>query len=333
MTKEKKPNELIILDRCKTQLATITDLPSLLEIRDKAMAIANFQKARDGGYETSNYGKSIAALAEAQGGRVIKEMQKEGKLPSQGSGRPKKVSVDATHTLDDLGITRDESSRMQKAAVVLEESPEWFDEHLLECNETRRDFTQQAVIRKGSEIANAKTGNHKPKTPRGKYDAIIIDPPWPMKKIERDERPNQADFPYPTITEDELSALVLPSADNCHLWLWTTHKFLPMAFRLLPTWGFGYICTFVWHKPGGFQPIKLPQYNCEFALYARKGSPTFSSTKDFPVCFNAPRGEHSEKPGEFYDMVRRVTQGKRLDMFNRRKISGFKGCGNETVNT
>jgi N6-adenosine-specific RNA methylase IME4 len=165
----------------------------------------------------------------------------------------------------------------------------------------------------------------------GVYDAIVIDPPWPMQKIEREVRPNQALFDYPTMNEEELSRLEIPTADDCHVWTWTTAKFLPMALRLIDAWGLKYVCPFVWHKPGGFQPVGLPQYNCEFALYARRGSPVFADTKAFSLCFDAPRGAHSEKPEAFYDTVRRATVGRRLDMFGRRIIDGFESWGNEVA--
>ena len=169
-----------------------------------------------------------------------------------------------------------------------------------------------------------------PEPVTGRYRTLVIDPPWPMQKIERDVRPNQHGFDYPTLSEVELAAVPLPAMADAHLFLWTTQKFLPMALRLLDAWDVRYVCTFVWHKPGGFQPVGLPQYNCEFALYARRGSPQFLDTTAFPTCFTAPRREHSRKPDAFYDVVRRVTAGPRVDMFSREPREGFAQWGNET---
>jgi len=168
-----------------------------------------------------------------------------------------------------------------------------------------------------------------PQEVTGVFDVVVIDPPWPIKKIERDITPNQVEFEYPTMALDEITAIEIPAADDCHLFVWTTQKYLPPALDIVKQWGFKYVLTFVWHKNGGFQPFGLPMYNCEFVIYARKGAPQFFDFTDFKTCFEAPRRAHSEKPEEFYSLIRRVTRGRRLDMFNRRAIDGFIGWGNE----
>jgi N6-adenosine-specific RNA methylase IME4 len=214
-----------------------------------------------------------------------------------------------------------------KAAALLEKAPERARE-IIEGQKKMADVIREekraAVV---SQLENVAT--REAKELAGQYDVIVIDPPWPMEKIERDVTPEQVAFEYPTMQEGELAAMQMPAADDCHVWVWTTHKFLPMCLRLLDAWGLKYVCTFVWHKPGGFQPFGLPQYNCEFAVYARRGTPQFIDTKAFPVCFDAPRGKHSEKPEAFYDVVRRVTAGRRIDIFNRRQIDGFDVWGKE----
>ena len=48
-----------------------------------------------------------------------------------------------------------------------------------------------------------KSGTHVPLAPIGEFETIVIDPPWPMTKIERDARPNQAGFSYPTMGPQE----------------------------------------------------------------------------------------------------------------------------------
>lgn len=164
----------------------------------------------------------------------------------------------------------------------------------------------------------------------GQYQTIIIDPPWPIEKIERYEAPYQKpDIDYKTMTIQAIKEITLPFIDNCHLFLWTIQKFLPVSFEILKEWEFKYILTMVWHKAGGFQPFGLPQYNCEFVLYGRKGSPSFIDTKDFFCCFMGKRREHSRKPAEFYDIIRRVTPEPRIDIFSREKIDGFEIWGDE----
>jgi N6-adenosine-specific RNA methylase IME4 len=216
---------------------------------------------------------------------------------------------------------------VERAATIQKKSPELAEKVAageMTASAALREIKRQEKVAELEDIEVKKV-----KALDGVYDVIVIDPPWPMRKIERNVRPNQVEFDYPTMSEEELAAMKIPSSESCHLWLWTTHKFLPMAFRLLDVWGFKYVCAFVWHKPGGYQPLGLPQYNCEFVLYARKGTPSFIDTRAFPVCFEAPRGRHSEKPEEFYEVIRRVTAGRRIDMFSRRVIEGFDAWGQE----
>lgn len=288
---------------------------------------------------------SQAAAAEIERERLVSEYAAElEKVKQEQRKRPQKskaTQVKPSSQLIDL-IKQDNEKRtdairansagtnrqyVADARKIAEERPDLFEKVKgggVTIPQAKKEMKRDEVLSTLSDIETIAT-----KAIEGVFDAIVIDPPWQMKKIERECRPNQVEFDYPTMTEDELAELHIPSATDCHVWLWTTHKFLPMAFRLLDTWNLKYVFTMVWHKPGGFQPIGLAQYNCEFALYARKGSPCFVETKEFPTCFQAPRGRHSEKPGEFYDVVRRVTAGRRLDMFNRRPLDGFETWGKE----
>jgi N6-adenosine-specific RNA methylase IME4 len=180
----------------------------------------------------------------------------------------------------------------------------------------------------------SETGQRQGPSKLGKFETIVIDPLWPMTKIERDARPNQAGFSYPTMGDAELRAFASTvagmAAEDCHMFMWTTQKFQWLAKELIELYGFRPMFTMVWHKAGGFQPYGLPQFNCEFIIYARKGSPKFVSTKNLFCCFNGPRREHSRKPDEFYDMISLATKGPRIDVFSREQRDGFAQYGNET---
>ena len=165
------------------------------------------------------------------------------------------------------------------------------------------------------------------KAVQGVYDVVVIDPPWPVAFQARATRPQQVALAYPTMTVVAIQALHVPLAASAHVWLWTTHRFLPEALRCLAAWGLTYSCCFVWAKDGGMQPMGMPQFDCELVLYARKGPAVFLDTTNFKTLVQAPRAEHSAKPDAFYAMVRRVTAGRRLDMFARRPIAGFDSWG------
>lgn len=314
-------DSLILFTKAAQMLAEADTIQKTKELKNMALTALEWSKRKKLGKETEMKCYSYALAAERKMGEMLAATER-----SKG-GNPNLTRSSKAHVeppLSELGVTRKESSNAQLLAKISDEEFKKVCTKEKSLADIRRESKKAEMIQKLESIEAQKI-----KQASGLYDVIVIDPPWEMTKINRDCRPNQVEFDYPTMPLAEIESLEIPAADDCHLFLWTTQKYLPISFDILDTWGFNYICTFVWHKNGGFQPIGLPQYNCEFILYARKGTPEFIDTKAFPLCFNAERKGHSVKPEEFYEMVRRVTAGRRLDMFNRRLIEGFDGYGLE----
>ncbi len=166
--------------------------------------------------------------------------------------------------------------------------------------------------------------------PANKYRTIVIDPPWRIDKISREERMNQFDLDYPTMTLDQIMSLPIPdlaSEDGCHIYLWATHKHLPDAFDILETWGAKYQCLLTWVKNVGMTPFSW-MYSTEHCLFARIGNLDLLKMGK-RLDFNGKVREHSRKPDEFYDRVKEVSPEPRIDMFGREKHDGFEVWGNE----
>jgi len=187
-------------------------------------------------------------------------------------------------------------------------------------------IVEQAVVTLAEELREKAPA---PPLPEGKYRCIVIDPPWEMDKIARDVRPKQVTLDYPQMSEAELLAFPIPdlASDDCHLYLWTTHKYLPLALRLAEHWGFRYQCLMTWVKNVGFTPFSW-MYSTEHALFCRRGDlDLLQLGKRLDI--HAPVREHSRKPDEFYDLIQTVSPGPRLDIFAREQHEGFEVWGNE----
>lgn len=189
------------------------------------------------------------------------------------------------------------------------------------------------------------------------YRTIVADPPWktstgPMSAGGMGEgfrggsRQSQP-LAYPTMSVAEISALPVASlaADDCHLYLWTTSRYLPDAFAVMAAWGFKYSSTITWTKAligGGLGGTW--RLNVEFVLFGYRGK--VDAPRDEAGRAKVVRGshfawkrpydergkpKHSAKPDEFYGLVESVGHGPRLEMFARAQRAGWSVWGNEVV--
>jgi len=161
-------------------------------------------------------------------------------------------------------------------------------------------------------------------SPEGKYNVIVIDPPWPYgTRYDPDNR--RVGSPYPEMGIDELKEIDLPATEDCILWLWTTNAFMHEAYHLLDSWNFEpkTILTWVKDRMGVGHWLRGQTEHC---ILATKGDPEIDLTNETTV-LHAKNDGHSIKPDEFYEMVDGLCLGKKLDYFSRREREGWDTYG------
>jgi N6-adenosine-specific RNA methylase IME4 len=306
------------LDAIKSLLAKTGSVEDVKDIRDKAEALRVYAKQAGYGLEIQNRVAELKLRAERKAGELLVEIVRP--------GNPQ-LSHDVTiDRLPELGIDRMQSSRWQLEASVPE--PE-FIQYISETCEAGKELTSVGLIRLAARLRVPEERSVPP--PEGKYRCLVIDPPWPAGKIERDERPLQGNaLPYPSWMIARITGLRLPADETgCHVYLWTTHRFLPNAFGVFKAWGVEYECLLTWVKNVGFTPYSF-MYSTEHVLFGRIGNLEVLK-KGERLDFQAKVREHSRKPAEFYELVKRVSPEPRLDMFSREPHDGFEQWGNETA--
>lgn len=167
---------------------------------------------------------------------------------------------------------------------------------------------------------------------QGLFDVISVDPPWPYEGESKnitsfDSVGRRVANPYPEMSILDIKKIEMPLMDNAVVLLWTTHRFLPDAFDILKEWGMDYKATLVWNK----EKIGMGAWfrmQCEFCIVGIKGKPYWENTT-FRDILNEPRREHSRKPDSFFEMIEKITMGRRLEYFSREKRNGWEVFGND----
>lgn len=191
---------------------------------------------------------------------------------------------------------------------------------------------------------------------RGKYAAIMADPPWHFQpwvggggrwngdKKKRVYTPARAPA-YSTMSFEEIAALpvVELASPVATLFIWGVWYYLPQTLEIIKAWGFQYkTCAFCWQKADIRQPdIFKDQYegqwglgywvrqNTEFCLLATRGKPKRLNA-NVQQGIITPRREHSRKPDGIHDRIERLVAGPYVELFARETRHGWDSWGNET---
>jgi N6-adenosine-specific RNA methylase IME4 len=140
---------------------------------------------------------------------------------------------------------------------------------------------------------------------------------------------------YPTTTTDKIAAMRFgqrAATNNAVLFLWATVPMLPQALEVMKAWDFDYKSQFVWVK----DQIGTGYWNRnqhELLLIGTRGNfPAPLPERLESSVIKAARREHSRKPDEARDLIKRMYPDlPRIELFARERHEGWNVWGNEVT--
>ena len=143
---ESQHHEIALLDRASQALAEAESFDQIKEVRDKAEAVRKYAQSASLGLDIQNRAAEVKLCAERQAGMLLTQMLLRG-------GDRRSKAHDERLKLNDLGITRNQSTRWQLEARIPEDV---FREYIRETRESGKELTSARLIR----LANGRKSSH-----------------------------------------------------------------------------------------------------------------------------------------------------------------------------
>ena len=141
-----KETALVHFEKAKRELAQATSIDEVKSIRDKAQALRTYAKQQSDSHEMQNQCAEIKLRAERRAGELLAESPPKhtGRKPEKTSpGKNKSLEV-TNLSLDDIGITKNQSSAWQKISKIPEEI---FENHIEETKADGGELTTAGTLR------------------------------------------------------------------------------------------------------------------------------------------------------------------------------------------
>lgn len=167
------------------------------------------------------------------------------------------------------------------------------------------------------------------------YPVYYFDAPWKFGvHSEVTGREKSAENHYPTMTTDEIVALLVPligaQANPAVVFMWATNPMLLDGLRVLEACGFSYVHHWIWDKEvAGTGYWGRDQH--ELLLIGRRGDIAAPLPGSQPATVHRERkGGHSVKPAWFAEQIERIYPGiAKLELFCRSPRPGWDAWGFE----
>lgn len=285
----------------------------------------------------SNYQRAeLALLLKPLLAEKAKENQKIG-AEKTNTGLQKSVKAINTQKeiADQAGVSHDTISKVER--IQKDATPEVIEQVKsgdISINKAYQDIKKvDKKIERVEKINEISAGNEDLDISKT-YPVIYADPPWQYNHTESANR--AIENHYPTMTLDDICNMPVSdlATKDAILFLWTTSPKLEEGIRVLNSWGFEYTTCAIWDK----QKKGLGYYfrqNHELLLIGKRGSIPTPDPKDRPdSIISEPRGDHSEKPARFYEIIEAMYPDfEKIELFCRNPRNGWSVWGNQSENT
>ena len=336
---------LQLRDNAKQQLAEIRTIETGVEYLNKVKAIETWAKAEKKDAELQNIiAEQKLRTQRILGGLIPEHISRGNEKGSNG----REIVKSKDTSLQNFGITKDQSSAFQKIADLPQEI---FEEEIATAKEEtnkRIELTTSRMLTAAKNYQKEEKKNEwqekvnkEPQTNSfinifktdKKFRIIYADPAWSYNDKKKGHLTGGATDHYETMGIDEICKLPINniSENNSILFLWVTSPLLEQGLQTIKSWGFKYKTSFIWdkvkHNMGHYNSVRH-----EFLLVATKGSCTPDNIQLYDSVQSIERNNnHSEKPIEFMNIIDDLyNYGDKIELFSRKiKKDNWYGWGNE----
>lgn len=328
-------SSLVRYDAARSALAEAYRVDEVKDIRDKALAMQEYaRQAKDG--QMIEWATEIRLRAERRAGQLLKDMAASGERRDHSQRSRGATSENLPPKLDDLGVSKTQSSRWQKLAEMDDEA---FEERTTTAKKQAVASVEMTAAERTAEKKErrqereAELGAKQSALPTKRFGVILADPEWRFEPYSRDTGMDRAaDNHYPTSEAQIIADRPVQdiAADDCVLFLWATVPMLPEALSVMDAWGFEYKSHFIWAKDRiGTGYWSRNQH--ELLLVGTRGSvPAPAMGTQWSSLIDAPVGRHSEKPEASYELIEQYFPTlPKIELNARSRRAGWEAWGYE----